>query len=76
MWGPINLVLDPKVTCVEFALYVEKTGQWINAADGGDFQIVLDSAPSQQQPSRPALPPQTSTDCISSQSRKVVATCE
>lgn len=58
VWGPINLVLDPKVTCVEFALYVEKTGQWINAADGGDFQIVLDSAPSQQQPSRPALPPQ------------------
>ena len=41
VWGPINLVLDPQAKSVAFALYVEKTGQWINAVGGGNFEIDL-----------------------------------
>ena len=41
VWGPVNLVLDPQAKSVAFALYVEKTGEWINAVGGGNFEIDL-----------------------------------
>ncbi|CEG00106.1 Pyruvate phosphate dikinase,PEP/pyruvate-binding [Ostreococcus tauri] len=47
VWGPINLVLDPLARKVAFVLHVEKTGEWINAADGGNFEIQLDAADSE-----------------------------
>ena len=41
VWGPVNLVLDPQAKSVAFALYVEKTGEWINTVGGGNFEIDL-----------------------------------
>jgi alpha-glucan,water dikinase len=41
VWGPVNLVLDPHAKSVAFALYVEKTGEWINAVGGENFEIEL-----------------------------------
>jgi len=42
VWGPLNLVLDPGVASVAFALVFTKTGEWIKAPNGGDFEISLD----------------------------------
>lgn len=38
VWGALNLVLDPGVTAVSFALFLPKTNEWINASRG-DFEI-------------------------------------
>ena len=54
VWGPINLVLDPLATSVAFVLHVEKTGEWINAEHGGNFEIKL-LGPSAPEARKPAL---------------------
>jgi alpha-glucan,water dikinase len=44
-FGPLQLVLDPGVSAVEFCLNVEPTGEWVN--DGGrNFRITLGGATS------------------------------
>ena len=39
--APVNLVPDPQANSVAFALYVDKSGEWINAVGGGNFEIDL-----------------------------------
>ena len=43
VWGPLNLVLDPGVESVPFALVLAKSGEWIKPSSGGDFEIALSS---------------------------------
>ena len=43
VWGPLNLVLDPGVESVPFALVLAKSGEWIKPPAGGDFEITLNS---------------------------------